>query len=128
MTEVAAQALLTADRVIQEGNGKHSVIGIFNHLTVDQFPAPMPPWGIYVAVANVSKGKHTFAVNIAHDNSDSVLWSAGGEVQVEEPGGLEMGLSVAVTFPVEGKYTVSFHVDRDVALTRSIQIAKRENK
>ena len=125
MTEVAAQALLTADRVIREDNGKHSVIGIFSHLVADQFPASMAPWSIYVAVANVSKGKHAFAVNIKHDGSDSVPWSAGGEIEVEAPGGVEMSFPVALTFPVEGKYTVSFHVDRDVALTREILVTRR---
>ena len=124
MTELVVQALLTADRVIKEDNGKHSVIGIFDRFGVPSFPATLPPWGIYVALTNLSMGDHKFAINLVHDATSSAVLGIAGDMAIKGPGsGIEVALPVlSSTFPESGSYTMSLHIDGDHVATRIINI------
>ena len=118
------QALLTADRVIKEDNGKHSVIGIFDRFGATSFPATLPPWGIYVSIANLSKGDHKFAINLVHDETNSTALGIAGDMTIQGPGSvMEVALPVLnSTFPEAGSYTMSLHVDGEHVATRIITI------
>ena len=126
MTELVVRALLTADKVLKEDNGKHSAIGIFDRFNVISFPATLPPWGIYVSLANLSKGDHKFAVNLVHDETSSAVLGLSGDMSVKEQGsGIEMGIPVlTTTLPRAGRYTMSLHVNGDHVASRTIEISQ----
>lgn len=74
MSEWVVQALLTVDRVIEERNGKKSLIGVFDHFNLPSFPSVgLPPWYIYASMSNLSAGTHQCVVNIVSDESHAVL-------------------------------------------------------
>ena len=87
MSEVVIYALLFADKVIVEQHtNKKSAIGIFTEVNSRIFPTQIPPWYILSMVGNLSVGAHQFGINISHDGSTSVIWSAGGEFELPRPG------------------------------------------
>ena len=103
-------ALLFADRVLEEKNGKKSVIGIFDRFAATQFPKQFPPWFIFASVTNVL-GRHTFALNLVKDDgSDHAVVSFSGEIDVKARSGpVELIFQVAgATFPSEGDYSLAF--------------------
>ncbi len=124
MTEVVVRALLTADKVIKEDNGKHAVIGIFDRFNVTSFPATIPPWAVYVSVENLSTGKHTFTINLVHDETTAVALSLAGEIDLKEGSAVEMGIPVmATTLSAGGSYSMSLHVDGEHVATRMLTTA-----
>lgn len=124
MTEPVVRALLTADRIIKEDNGKHSLIGIFDRFGVASFPATLPPWGVYASIANLSNGKHKFAINLVHDQTSGAVLGMGGDIDVKESGSsIEVSLPVqGATFPEPGTYTMSLHIDGEHVATRIITV------
>lgn len=121
--EYVIHALLTADKVIEENNGKKAIIGVFENIHAESFPSQaIPPWNIYASIANLARGKHQIAINLVYDKSNAAIFSMSGEIQVNEQGpGVEIVAPVAIMFPGEGTYTVSLHIDGDVALSRVIR-------
>ncbi len=103
-------ALLFADRVLEEKNGKKSVIGIFDRFAATQFPKQFPPWFIFASVTNVV-GRHSFALNLVKDDgSDHPVVSFNGQIDVKARSGpVELIFQVAgATFPSEGDYSLAF--------------------
>lgn len=129
MSEVVVYALLFADKVIiEQQTDKKSAIGIFTDFNLQKFPTQPPPWHILCMVGNLSAGQHQFGINISHDGSTSVIWSAGGEFELPDSGmNIELALEVAAQFPKPGRYTVSVHIDGSATpvLARGIEVHKR---
>jgi len=105
-------AILTADKVIREDNGKFGIIGIFSSFTFPGFPAVAPPWFIFVAVSNI-RGEHEFSFNLVEKSSTVVVLSVGGKMEIKDPADeLPIVIPVSnVTFPKEGIYTLFFSID-----------------
>lgn len=130
MSEVVVYGLLFADKVIiEQQTSKKSAIGIFTEFNSTRFPTQNPPWHILCMLGNLSAGQHQFGINISHDGSTAVVWSAGGEFELPTSGmNLELSLEVATQFPRPGRYTVSVHVDgsQTPVLARGIEVNKIE--
>jgi hypothetical protein len=62
--EGKCNALLIADRVIREDNGKRGIIGSFNTFNFPAFPAVAPPFVIYANLDDFT-GEHEFSLSIA---------------------------------------------------------------
>lgn len=124
MTEWVVHALLTADRVIEERNGKKSLIGVFDHFNLPSFPSVgLPPWYIYASVSNLSEGRHRCVVNIVSDDSHEVLFSAAGELMVKDgTRPMELSMPVSIVFPAAGLYVVTLHLDGTEALSRTLSV------
>lgn len=124
MTEWVVHALLTADRIIEERNGKKALIGVFDHFNLTSFPSVgIPPWYIYISVANLSEGKHQCVVNVVADESHAVLFSSSGELEVNDTiAPVEVIMPVSVVFPSPGIYTVTLHLNGEEALSRSLRV------
>jgi hypothetical protein len=104
-------ALLLADRVIREDNGKRGIVGSFNTFNLQTFPAPVPPFFIYANLEDFS-GKHEFSINIVREGADFVILSTGGEIDFVETG-KEADIVIPVSglqFPKEGLYNVILKV------------------
>lgn len=124
MTEWVVQALLTADRVIEERNGKKSLIGVFDRFNLPSFPSVgLPPWYIYASVSNLSEGRHQCVVNIVSDDSHVVLFSTAGDLMVNDgTQPIELFMPVSIVFPTAGMYTVTLHIDGTEALSRTLRV------
>lgn len=117
MPEPVFNALLLADKVITEDNGKKGVIGIFDRLNFPRVPAVAPPWFIYASFGNLD-AENEFTVNIARKDSQEVVFSAQGGMQVHQASGAaELLLPVPpIKFNRAGKYILTFILNgREIA-------------
>lgn len=123
MPEAVFVALLMADRVITEDNQKKAIIGTFTQFSVRQVPAGLPPWFIYAAVTNLA-GEHPFSINLVLDKSQQVIFSAGGNLKVDDPRRVvELVIPVPnVVFPESGTYNVTFHVGGEQIGSRILDV------
>ncbi len=128
--EVNVHALLFADRVITENNGKKGVIGIFDRFTFSSFPATSPPWFIFFVMDNLSEGRHEFTINLARDPSEEVVFSAAGELNINDPSaGVTLAMPIKpLTFPREGTYCLSVLIEGRRVANRNLTIAPRPIK
>lgn len=78
-------AVICADKAIEEKNGKKGLIGIFQGFTFARFPIVAPTWYVYVALGNVSQGRHDVTVNVVRDDTGAVIFRSHGAVQVSAP-------------------------------------------
>ncbi len=126
--EVNLHALLFADRVITEDNGKKGIIGVFNHFHFPSFPAISPPWFIFAQIDNIKKSKYEFTFNLAHERSQEVVFSGSGVFSTKEAtGGADLALPVPnIRFSREGNYILSFVLDGKELGQRILKVFKRE--
>lgn len=115
MKEPVCTALLFADRIIVENNGKKGIIGTFSRIFAPSFPVQTAPWGIYAAATNVV-GKHQFALTLTNIESNQDILPITGELQSQNPEEvIELTFNTAgVTFPSAGKYSLSFTIDNEL--------------
>jgi hypothetical protein len=104
-------ALLMADRVIREDNGKRGIIGSFNTFNFPIFPATAPPFFVYANLEDF-EGTLEFSVTIAREGAELVVFSAGGEIHFQDENREAEILVPAfgVTFPKEGSYNLILKV------------------
>lgn len=98
-------ALLIADRVIKEDNGKRGIIGSFNTFNFPVFPVKAPPFFVYANLEDF-QGEQEFSVTIVRSGAELVVFSAGGEIRFKE-GDAEAELifpALGVVFPKDGIY------------------------
>jgi len=127
VSEHVLNALLCCERVITEHNGKKGLIGVFTQFNFPRVPAANLPWFVYAWVANLSAGSHTFTLNLVHDNTQAVVLSVGGDVEVKEVG-VDVDLAVpvgSVIFPKFGAYSLTFNVDMDQVGSRVLRVTER---
>ena len=104
-------ALLIADRVIREDNGKRGIIGSFNTFNFPGFPITAPPFFVYANLEDFS-GSHEFSITIAREGAELVVFSAGGEIHFKDEN-REAEILVpafSVTFPKEGSYNLILRI------------------
>lgn len=116
-------ALLFADKIIEEKNGKKGIIGVFSNFNFPKFPAGVPEWFIYVAFSNIT-GKHTFSLNLVHDDDQLVILPIGGEFEIPEGSpGTEVVFPVrGLVFPKTGNYTLTFNIDGNQIAARILSV------
>ena len=95
--EIVLHGIVFADKAIEENNGKKGLIGIFQSFNFARFPTVAPTWYVYVALGNVSKGRHDVTINVIHDDTGSVIVRSHGQVQVRTS-----AADVEVVFPMAG--------------------------
>ena len=95
--EIVLHGIVFADKAIEENNGKKGLIGIFQSFNFARFPTVAPTWYVYVALGNVSKGRHDVTINVIHDDTGSVIVRSHGQVQVRTS-----AADVEIVFPMAG--------------------------
>jgi len=125
MTEPVFVALLVADRVISEDNGKKGIIGTFTQFNALQFPARFPPWFVYAAVTNLVD-EHSFSLNVVNDETQQVVFAASGQFRGDRPRKVvELVVpGVNVVFPSPGTYNLLFNIDGQQLGARLLETAK----
>jgi len=127
MSEPVLVALLFADRVIVENNGKKGVIGTFNNFFAQTFPAVFPSWGVYAAATNLS-GKHEFALTLFRPDTNQVVMPINGQFDAKNRVDVvELIFQVnGVVFPDEGKYALNFNIDGELIGSRVLVVSKTD--
>jgi len=123
MSEPVIIALLLADKVITENNGKKGLIGVFSKFLFPKFPIVSPPWFIYASVTNL-RGHHDMSFNLVQTDSQAVIFSIGGSIDAKDPNAvIEIVFPVInVRFPREGNYILQFNIDGRQVSSRNIQV------
>ncbi|MEX2444487.1 MAG: hypothetical protein WD492_12840 [Alkalispirochaeta sp.] len=125
--EPVLQAIVTADRVVTEDNGKKVIVGTFNRFMAEKFPTMFPPWGVYVSFSNL-KGEFNFSINLTSEETQQVLSSMGGTVKSAEYSDVhEITLMHAPVFHQPGKYHLSLYIEGKTIGSRIIRVEQRES-
>jgi len=124
MNEPVLVALLFADRVITENNGKKGIIGTFNRFFSKSFPITFPPWSIYAAITNLS-GQHTFNFILTNTESGKEIFPIKGTFDVKEQiDVVELTFNiVGAAFDSEGKYVLSCYIDDELLGSRILIVS-----
>ncbi|EPG74359.1 hypothetical protein LEP1GSC058_2369 [Leptospira fainei serovar Hurstbridge str. BUT 6] len=123
-SEPVLLALLFADRVITEDNGKRGIIGTFTKFFAQQFPVVFPPWGIYICVTNLTPGDHEFTLELEFADTSEKIMGVGGTIRVNngaEP--VEIGIPIPhAVFPREGRYILLLRIGGDIVGSRPLWV------
>ena len=126
--EANCYAILFADRLIREDNGKIGLIGIFERFTAPSLPFVPLPWGIYIAIDNLSPGKHVLTANLVHDETQAVVYPLALNLEQHGPGPIQIPLTVPpLQFPVYGTYSLTVNLDGFQIGSRILHILRPES-
>lgn len=131
-TDVVCDAILFADRVITENNGKKGLIGVFTNMNFAAFPVTAPTFFIFVALRNLDVGRHDFGLTLTSDKNQ-VMFSAPGEIEVKNiRAGIELVVPIlGMAFYRPGQYDLSVHVDGTFIAGKPLsvfQVGSKEEK
>ncbi len=130
MSEAVFLGLLTAEKVItEEKTQRKTIVGTFTTLHSRSFPCRFPPWWVYASVTNVT-GEHDFVINLVHDSSEHVVFSAGGKVNVRDPRAvIELGIPMPnVRFPQPGSYNLQLKLDGSTVGSRVLYLKETQGE
>lgn len=121
--EPVCYALLFADKVITENNGKRGLIGVFGAFNFQNFPAISPPWFIFAGVANL-QGTHEFSLNLVRDDAQHVVLPIAGELNGETADkDSEFIFPIAnLIFQKPGIHTLTFNIDGNQVASRILRV------
>ncbi|MFP4364575.1 MAG: DUF6941 family protein [Spirochaetia bacterium] len=125
--EAVCHALLFADKIITEKNGKKGLIGVFSRFSFPQFPATVPMWFIYADVANIT-GKHKFSISLVDESSQKNILPIDGDINIPETGrNLEIIIPVSrAAFQNPGNYVLSLKINGTEVAARTLYVTKAE--
>ncbi len=125
MSEPVCTALIFADRVIIENNGKKGIIGTFSKLYAGSFPVQSAPFAIYASITNLF-GKHSFHLNLINEESNESILPINGEIDSksnEDMIELVFNLNT-VLINTEGKYSLVLEIGKEVLATIFLYVEK----
>ncbi len=107
-----------ADYALVDQAGKLSVLGIFQHIWVQQFPATHPRLHLVLRLKGkrTEVGEHAVQIRLLDEDDAEILGGAGGVTFAEPPAGvieIEAGaiLVFDVPFPHAGAYRFDITID-----------------
>ena len=126
---IDVQALLFAERVLREANGRHTLVGIFDTIDLADRRQSSTPWFVFISALNLPIGKTRLGLQIVRHGGD-VEFEGKGQIEIVEsaasPVKLECGLPIGVFQPSPGQYNVSLMFDDQVVATRTLLVEKSE--
>ena len=127
MSKPGLLALIVADKVIREDNGKKALIGIFDTFSFSEFPATAPTWYVYASFCNLL-GNHRIGFRLVNcGKCGELVFDIKGDVKASEE---SMNIEVAVpisglTFEDEGRYELQVIVDDQTIDVSRVIIVQR---
>lgn len=125
---------VVADYALVDQAGKISVLGIFQHIWVQQFPAMHPRLHLVLRLKGkrTEVGEHGVQIRLADDAGVEILGGNGTVTFAEPPAGvtdIEAGaiLVFDVPFPHAGQYRFEITVDGEVLATVPISVTQLQN-
>lgn len=126
---------VVADYALVDQAGKISVLGIFQHIWVQQFPAMHPRLHLVLRLKGkrTEVGEHGVQIRLADENGVEILGGNGTVTFAEPPAGvtdIEAGaiLVFDVPFPHPGPYRFEITVDEDVLATVPITVTQLQQQ
>lgn len=121
MSEV--YALLFAERVVQEaGSGRHTLVGVFDTIDLDDDRQASTPWFAFISVVDLPIGETTIELKIALHGIDRTEFQGRGHIQTPAdhppPVKVECGLPINLFQPSPGQYDVSLVLDGEADVYR----------
>lgn len=125
---------VVADYALVDQAGKISVLGIFQHIWVQSFPAMHPRLHLVLRLKGkrTEVGEHGVQIRLADEDGVEILGGNGTVTFAEPPAGvtdIEAGaiLVFDVPFPHSGQYRFEITVDGDVLATVPISVTQIQN-
>jgi hypothetical protein len=122
---------VVADYALVDQAGKVSVLGIFQHIWVQQFPAMHPRLHLVLRLRGkrTEIGEHGVRIRLADDQGAEVLGGSGSVTFAEPPAGvtdIEAAaiLGFDVPFPHAGLYRFEITIDGRVEATVPITVSQ----
>ena len=122
---------VVADYALVDQTGKISVLGIFQHIWVQQFPAMHPRLHLVLRLKGkrTEVGEHQVQIRLADDDGTEILGGNGTVTFAEPPAGvvdIEAGaiLVFDVPFPHAGTYRFAITVDDEVKAEVPITVSQ----
>jgi len=106
-------AFLICDQVItDEATKKKTLVGVFDHIMVKQFPARHGPVALYARLFD-SEGTHECGVDYIRTDTQEVLGNAKGQINVRSRNkSFEFSLNLpAIEIPEPGEYEFRLYLD-----------------
>ncbi len=106
-------AFLVCDQVItDEATKKKTLVGVFDHIMVKQFPARHGPVALYARMFD-SEGVHDCKVDYIKVDSQETLGNATGQIQVKSRNrSFEFSLNLpGIELPAPGEYEFRLYID-----------------
>jgi hypothetical protein len=126
---------VVADYALVDQAGKISVLGIFQHIWVQQFPAMHPRLHLVLRLKGkrTEVGEHGVQIRLADEAGAEILGGNGTVTFAEPPAGvtdIEAGaiLVFDVPFPHQGQYRFEITVDGDVLATVPITVTQLQQQ
>jgi hypothetical protein len=111
---------VVADYALVDQSGKLSVLGIFQHIWVQQFPAMHPRLHLVLRLKGkrTEVGEHAVQIRLVDEQGNESLGGSGNVTFAEPPAGIteiEAGaiLVFDVPFPHAGTYRFEITIDRE---------------
>ena len=122
---------VAADYALVDQHGKLSVLGIFQHIWVQQFPAIHPRLHLVTRIKGkrTEIGEHQVQIRLVDEQSAEILGGNGQVIFAEPPAGIteiEAGaiLVFDVPFPHAGQYQFEITLDGTRAATVPISVSQ----
>lgn len=128
MNEPVCTALIFADRIIIENNGKKGIIGTFSKLYSQNFPVQSAPFAIYASVTNLY-GKYNFQINLIHEETNESILPISGEIDsksTEDMIELVFNLNT-VLFNRDGKYSLILEINKELLASIFLYVEKMKS-
>ena len=127
MIEANCYAILFADRVIREDNGKIGVIGLFENFFSPSVPFQPHPWGIFLGLDNLPAGRYVLTANLVHEETQSVVLPISLNLEQNVSGVIQIPLPVAgIGFPSFGRYSFTVNLNGTQVGSRILTVTKLE--
>ena len=125
--EAVCYAILFGDRVIREDNGKIGIIGSFGNLLAPSVPFQTQPWGIYIALDNVSVGEYSLTANLVHEKTQAVVLPINIKFSQQLKGPIEINIPVVgIWFPDYGDYSFTVNLEGQLVGSRVLRVMRPE--
>ncbi|MDA1195293.1 MAG: hypothetical protein O2894_08915 [Planctomycetota bacterium] len=120
------KAFLVCDQIIQDAQtGKISLIGLFQDLRADRFPATHPSLWIYTSLTN-ARGAYTFEIQLV-DVANSTVLGKGTPPTIQIPGPLETAEMCAqlgnLQLPRPGTYEFQLLANGELLATKHLRVS-----
>ncbi|MFQ5703277.1 MAG: hypothetical protein ACE5HT_04570 [Gemmatimonadales bacterium] len=125
---------VVCDYAILDQYGKLSVMGIFQHIWVTQFPTVHPRLHLVLRLkgSRTEVGKHDVNIRLTDDEGTEIIGGDGSVNFSEPPAGiLEVESGAVLVFDVpfahEGRYEFEITVDQEVSTTVPVTVSLGPN-
>lgn len=94
-----------------QDSGNLNLIGIFEVITADSFPAAHPKLSVVVSFHNLSEGSHNAKIHIVDEKTSTIVLGQIPELTFSASSHTWIANIVNITFPHPGSYMVKVFLD-----------------